>query len=187
MSYNSTIKLKCKCGCGKYPTMSCFGYNYQCLPPDLKEKAGTKKKVQIKNRNKRVALASKVRKAQRETDGTEERELWFLFQRQKMTGVCQEGGCKESTNKNNDVYFRWSICHIVPKSLVPSVSTHPHNCIELCWQHHSEFDATFDKASKMQCFAETKRRFELFKHLIPADEMRKINPHLMHPDTADPS
>lgn len=179
MAYNSTIKnKKCRCGCDKWPTLSCFGYNYNCLPPDLKEKAGTKKKVQIKNKNKRVALSNKVRAAQRQVDGVD-RELWYNAQRKKMIGVCQEESCNQTTNKDHDVYFRWSICHIVPKSLVPSVSTHPDNWMELCWQHHSEFDATFEKASNMKCFAEAKRKFQTFKDKIPAFEMRKINPHLI--------
>lgn len=174
MAYSS-IKIKCKCGCHRVPTMSCFGYNYNCLPPDLREKAGTKKALQIKNQNTRKAISSKVRNIPKEDSEYSLQELWYISRRHLMTGYCTEEGCHSSTNKNNDTYYRWSVCHIVPKKLIPSVATHPDNWIELCWQHHSEFDSTFDKAAKMKCFPEAKRKFELFRHLIPKEEMRKIN------------
>lgn len=178
MSYSTIERKKCKCGCHRFPTMSCFGYNYNCLPPDLKEKAGTKKKVQTKNQNRKKALRVKVRSLNRLSDGTEERELWFLMKKHEMTGFCTEEGCKESTNKNHPVYYRWSICHIAPKKSVPSVATHPDNWIELCWQHHSELDSSFEKAKNMKCFPEVKRKFNLFKHLIPNTELRRVNPYL---------
>lgn len=161
--------------------MSCFGYNYNCLPHDLKEKAGTKKMIQKKNFDKTKTLSSKLRMAQYESikELPNLQELWYISKKYQMTGFCTEEGCKKSTNKGNDVYFKWSICHIVPKKLVPSVATHPDNFIELCWQHHSEFDSTFDKSKSMKCFAEAKRKFKLFEHLIPDSEKRKINPYLL--------
>lgn len=102
---------------------------------------------------------------------------WYLDRRKEMCGVCCE--CGKTTSRGSDKYFTWSICHIVPKSLVPSVATHEHNWIELCQQHHQEFDSTFDKAEKMMCFGEVKQKFQLFKHLIPNEQLRKINPHLL--------
>lgn len=187
MAYSTIERKKCKCGCNKYPTMSCFGYNYNCLPQELKEKAGTKKKVQIKNKNARVSAAYKIRKEQRKTDGTEERELWFIMKKHEMTGTCAEPGCKESTNKYHSVYYRWSICHIAPKAYCPSVATHPDNYVELCWQHHSEFDSSFEKAAKMGVFVEAKRKFNLFKHLMPNSELRKVNPYLLETNSFKPS
>jgi len=181
MAYSSIPRKKCKCGCGRYPTLSCKGYNFNCVPDELKEQVGTRRKVQIRNQNARKAISVKIRADNRKkVEYSEEtvKEAWFKARRREMTGFCQEEGCRNRTNRESDTYFRWSVCHIVPKSLVSSVAYHPLNWIELCWQHHSEFDATFDKAAKMNCFAEAKRKFELFKHLIPPEELRKINPHL---------
>ena len=184
----STIKpKKCKCDAckadpekAKYITLSCEGFYYEHMPEDVAKRAGTKKQVQQRNFNRRKVIAHKVRIAQKEVDGGNDQDTWYLLRRYQMKGFCSEAGCTSSTNPKSDEYFRWSICHIVPKSLCPSVATHPENFIELCWQHHSEFDATFDKAAAMKCFAEAKRKFELFKDLIPAHEMRKINPHLLN-------
>lgn len=105
-------------------------------------------------------------------------DLFYRLRREEMKGKCSEPGCYATTNKMSDKYFKWSICHIVPKSTIPSVSTNQFNWIELCWQHHSEMDASFEKQSKMKCFHEIKRRFELFKENIPNDEMRRVSPYL---------
>jgi 5-methylcytosine-specific restriction endonuclease McrA len=185
--HNSTIKIKtCICeACkadpdnAKLQTPSCFFYYYDHLPEKLKEKAGTKKKVQQRNFNRRKVIAHKVRVLQKEVDGGNDQDIWYLLRRYQMKGFCSEPGCTSSTNKKSDEYYRWSVCHIVPKSLVSSVATHPDNWIELCWQHHSEFDATFDKAAAMKCFEEAKRKFNLFKYLIPNEQLRKINPNLL--------
>lgn len=102
---------------------------------------------------------------------------WFMDRRREMDNVCCE--CGGRTNRDSDKYYKWSICHIAPKALVPSVATDINNWVELCWLHHQEFDSTFDRAAAMQCFGEVKQKFQLFKHLIPPEELRKVNPHLL--------
>lgn len=102
---------------------------------------------------------------------------WFMDRRKDMTGVCIE--CGKTTCKNDDKYYKWSIAHIVPKSLIKSVATNEWNWVELCQQHHQEYDNTFDRAAAMMCFGEVKQKFQLFKHLIPPEELRKVNPHLL--------
>lgn len=104
-------------------------------------------------------------------------DRWFKERRKEMVGVCCE--CGKASFKNNDKQYKWSICHITPKSLVPSVATNEFNFLELCWLHHQEFDNTFDRAAAMMCFGEVKQKFQLFKHLIPPQELRKVNPHLL--------
>jgi hypothetical protein len=104
--------------------------------------------------------------------------VWFQARRNEMQNVCCE--CGRQTNKTNEKYYKWSIAHIVPKSLIKSVATNEHNWIELCQLHHQEFDNSFDRAAAMMCFGEVKMKFQLFKHLIPNEEMRKINPHLLN-------
>lgn len=104
-------------------------------------------------------------------------ELWYLARKYEMTGKCEE--CGKTTNKYDDKYYRWSVCHIVPKSLIPSAATNHNNWIELCQYHHQEYDADFDRAARLKCFTNIKLKFETFKHLIPNEELRKINPHLL--------
>lgn len=181
MSIRSIKKKHCKCkpDCDKWPTMSCFGYFYAHLPEDLARKAGTRSKVARQNKNRRIAISNKLRKDQRLVNGESDQEIWYVLRKHEMTGMCSEGDCKTPTNKYSHEYYRWSVAHIVPKKLIPAVATHTDNWIELCWQHHSEFDATFEKAAKMKCFAEAKRKFDLFKHLIPNEQLRKVNPYLL--------
>jgi len=113
-----------------------------------------------------------------ETKGSMELNRWFEERRKEMTNCCVE--CGRTTNKLNNKYYKWSICHIVPKSLVKSVATNQYNFIELCQLHHQEFDSTFDRAANMMCFGEVKLKFQLFKKLIPDYELRKVNPHLLN-------
>lgn len=183
----STIKRKkCKCGkCNHYPSIGFDGYFYLHAPEDIKERQGVKAKKSYQarlNRARKGVLSRKLHEAQKEVDAKETPEItpqwqWYLDRRIEMTGFCSE--CMESTRKAYDKWFSWSVCHIVPKSLVPSVAMHEHNWVELCWLHHQEFDSTFDKAAAMQCFPEIKQKFQLFKHLIPPQELRKVNPHLL--------
>lgn len=173
------IKKKCK-GCNtKYPAIGLGGYCWSCVPEDIKEKVGTKRKVAQRNKNQRVSLASRLRAVEREINGEGSLELWYMARHYDMTGICEN--CGAATEKHHPKYFRWCIAHLVPKSLCPSVATHFYNFGELCKDVcHPEYDSNFDAASKMKCFTEFKRRFGLFKHLIPPEEARKINPHLLN-------
>lgn len=179
MTY-STIKRKyCKCDveCTRMPTIGYSGYYAPHAPEEVKEKKELQRAETRKRSNARKADSIKLRSLARKTNGESEMELWFKARRQDMTGFCAECGAKSF--KNHPTQFTWSIAHIVPKSLCPSVSTHYLNFIELCWLHHQEFDSTFDKASKMLVFAEAKSKFSEFKHLLPKEELRKVNPFLL--------
>jgi hypothetical protein len=54
---SSSIKQnKCKCGCGKYPSMSCSGYNYACVPPEIKQAKEAEKEAKSKRISARPLL-----------------------------------------------------------------------------------------------------------------------------------
>lgn len=174
--YSSIKRKKCKCGNPKcYPTLGFGGFNAKCASQEIKENAGSKYDLARKKKNARLA----VRKSYKNED-FEKKVLWYKSRRYEMTGVCHEPNCGNKTNKDSDKYYTWSVCHIVPKSLVPSVAYHVQNWVELCWQHHYEFDSNFDTAKEMGIFKEAKRKFNQFKHLIPNEELRKVNPHLLN-------
>jgi hypothetical protein len=178
MAY-SNIKKHCKNNCGRVPVLGLSGYCWVCLPEEIKIKVGNKRDLAIKKKNARLSAISKIRGQERAKNGESEKSLWYKARRYEMIGVCMEKDCGKSTNKDNNKYFSWSVCHIVPKSLVPSVAFHSGNWIELCQEHHAKFDSTFGNASRMNCFDIAKRKFQLFKQLIPFDELRKINPNLL--------
>ncbi len=94
-----------------------------------------------------------------------------------MTGKCCN--CGGATQKDSDKFYKRNCAHIVSKAHIPSVSTHYKNIIELCWQCHFDYDKDFQSAASMNCFNEAKRKFDLFKHLIPNEELRKVNPHFL--------
>lgn len=189
MKYSTIKKKKCKCGkCNHYPTIGFDGFFYLHAPQEIKDRQGLKAKKSYQNklnRAKKTLLSRKLHDAQKEADAKNKPEnspqwQWFLDRRVEMTNCCIE--CGASTRKAYDDFY-WRICHITPKSLVPSVAMNENNWIELCWLHHQEFDSTFDRAAAMQCFPEVKQKFQLFNHLIPPHELRKINPHLLKLNT----
>lgn len=179
MAYSSITKKKCKGNCNRYPVMGLDGWCWSCVPEEIKIKVGNKRRLAQKKKNSRLSQVAKLRTAQKELTGENELDLWYLARKYEMVDRCTEPGCTKRTNKFSEKYYRWSVCHIVPKSLVPSVATHFYNFVELCQDHHNEYDSTFDKAKNLKCFPEIKRRFGLFQHLIPADELRKVNPFLL--------
>lgn len=70
-----------------------------------------------------------------------EQEQWYKDRNKEMTGRCVE--CGEKSTKGHFKYWKYSICHILPKSIFPSIATHPLNFIELCYfgnSHHSNMD-----------------------------------------------
>lgn len=70
-----------------------------------------------------------------------ELEVWFIHRAKECKGVCFECGGKST--KGDPKYWKYSICHILPKSLFPSIRTHVLNFVELCYfgnSHHSNMD-----------------------------------------------
>jgi hypothetical protein len=106
---------------------------------------------------------------------SEDKELenWFLERRKEMCTYCAE--CGKHTFKNNDKQYKWSICHLLPKSIFESVATHKDNCIFLCWLHHQELDSSWDNAKKMFIWDEVKYKVQSFLHLVT--EKHKILEH----------
>lgn len=76
----------------------------------------------------RIGEAGK-RNAKEDSAHEKELDIWFKEIRKKLTGFCQ-CGCGEKSQKKNDPFFKASICHIFPKSIFPSVATHPLNYVE---------------------------------------------------------
>jgi hypothetical protein len=165
MAYSSIQKKKCKCGCNKYPSIGCNGYAYSCMPQELKEKVGNKRKLQIKNRNKRNAAALKLHKVQRELNGDSELDLWFSLKMNTCEKICEN--CGASLLNYNEWEWRGSQHHIIEKSKIngcPSVATNPYNHGVLgYWCCHSQWHTSWSNAVKMPFFKIAKERFELFK------------------------
>lgn len=82
-------------------------------------------------------------KAEKERLGGEDTDLVKFFKgaMKRMTGKCLWCGANTETH-----IYKWaifSICHLLDKreTMCPSVKCHPRNWIELCPDHHTEFDS----------------------------------------------
>lgn len=155
---NSTIitrKKKLKCGC--------YDYNFS--------KGRCKMHATIED------TATRIIKYRNETIQKNKEELWDWFKerRKEMKGKCSH--CGNPSSKKDDDKFHFSIAHILPKSLFPSIATHPDNWIELCfWGNscHTNFDNSTIDLIDMNCFDEIIEKFiRLYPNIIP-EERRRI-------------
>lgn len=84
----------------------------------------------------------------------EELDKWFDMQRNlaiSSGGKCQNCGCSIMNDLQSQETWIWRrvLCHVIAKSKYPSISTHPLNCIFMCWSDHASYDSTWSKARQM--------------------------------------
>lgn len=107
-------------------------------------------------------------------DNKEDLWDWFRERRKEMKGVCAH--CGESTTKKDDAKFHYSIAHILPKRLFPSVATHKDNWIELCfWGNscHTNFDNYMLDMIDMNCFDQIIEKFiRMYPDIAPQEKRR---------------
>jgi len=100
---------------------------------------------------------------------------WFFDRRFEMKGVCKHCGGKSC--KDDDKYYKFSICHIFPKAYFKSIATHPDNWIELCfWSNncHGNMDNKTLDLTEMNCWAEIVEKATRIYLSIAKEERRRI-------------
>jgi hypothetical protein len=100
---------------------------------------------------------------------------WFEERRKELTGRCWH--CGAPSCKNNDQYYKFSIAHILPKRLFPSVAKHSLNYIELCfWNNscHTNFDNNTLDITDLNCFDTVIERFVAMYPYIDKKERKYI-------------
>lgn len=106
---------------------------------------------------KRIALEKsekELHKAQGTSEQDAELDDWFKARRKELTGTCS-CGCGNSTTKNDDQKYKFSICHILPKAKFKSVATHPLNYLELSfWDgcHTNMDNRSMELWPNMECW-----------------------------------
>jgi hypothetical protein len=70
-------------------------------------------------------------------------DLFFASLRPSMTGKCLF--CNAPTNKKDDDKFHFSLAHLLPKVLFPSVALMKENIIELCFWGEQSCHTNFDQ------------------------------------------
>jgi len=102
----------------------------------------------------------------------EKLQLWFSDRRKEMIGGCEN--CGKRSCKDNEKFWKWSIAHVLPKSIFKSVNKSQFNWIELCVDCHNTYDRDWETASKMPVFKLAIEKFNLFKDQIAEEEKRRI-------------
>jgi hypothetical protein len=107
-------------------------------------------------------------------------DLWFDDRRKDLVGKCRHCGGKSC--KHDDKYYKFSICHILPKAYFPSVATHPLNFVELCfWERncHGNMDNKVLDMTDMNCWDEIVEKFLSMYPSIDKAERKRIPATLM--------
>lgn len=100
------------------------------------------------------------------------RHLWFSARRFEMTGYCQ-CGCGNKSSKDDDRYFKFSACHILPQRHFQSVQWHPLNWVEMAFWGgcHTNFDNKgSDNWDKLKCWDLIVERFKILYPLTLPEE-----------------
>ena len=78
---------------------------------------------------------------------------------------------------DNDIYWKFSIAHLLPKAYVKSVRTHPDNWLELCHFGngcHNMYDTNMLDLMDMNCFDTVINKFVAMYPSIALQERRRI-------------
>ena len=173
--HNSLIRIKtavCK-GCGNSLPIKAKGLCQNCYSNQLR----------LKSYNKSIkAQETETRGFVREKEdslvmvgNSAELNRWFNDRRLELTGYCHH--CGKRSCKDDDKYFKFSICHILPKAYVKSVATNPFNFLELCfWGEnscHSQLDNSMLDLIELNCFDEVVVKFQkMYPSIIPSERRR---------------
>lgn len=155
------------------PTIGCQGYHHDCNPEKKQELID-----RVKKRNALKRDSGSIRKLIKpdiKIVGSAELNRWFNERRKELDGKCKH--CGNPSCKNDEKYFKFSICHILPKAYFPSVATHPKNFIELCfWGNncHGNMDNKMLDLTEMNCWDEIVTKFCQMYPIIDAKEKKRI-------------
>lgn len=179
--FNSKIKIKyCNCSpdCKRYPTKYCGDKNYNCLTDEEKQVIGTRNKLFKKKQAYNNAQKRMIHIAQNKvSEDAQKLVLWFKYQMQVSKKVCEN--CGASLDHYTEKEWYGSQHHIIEKKLCPSVASHPQNHLVLgFWCCHSQWHTSWLNSSKMPCFEEAKRKYQLFKDCIVENEFKNVNIYL---------
>ncbi|HEY9342153.1 MAG TPA: hypothetical protein VIQ23_11260 [Hanamia sp.] len=142
------------------------------MPDELKEKVGSKRRLQIKKNNAAKYAATKLRMGRYSADV--DLKNWFKFHMINSKMVCENCGEDLSHYNEND----WKGCqhHVLEKSIFHSVSTVLNNHVVLGkWCCHSQFHTSMLNASKMNIFDKCTKIVNELYPLLTNEEKGKIS------------
>jgi len=115
------------------------------------------------------------------SDGDTLKEQWFKARRKEMTGVCAFV-CGDPSQKHDNILFRSSAAHILPKCDFESVMYHPFNYVERrFWAginggnacHTMMDEAGLGRWPNMEDWPDIKAKFMILAPLLTEEEKGK--------------
>lgn len=104
--------------------------------------------------------------------------VWFNMQLKQSPERCEN--CNTVIVIPYNLPKRTRVCHIVPKSSIDSVKTHPLNRWFGCWQCHTNYDQwPAEKVATMNVIKVCRERFAIFETEIAEDEKKYIPNYLI--------
>lgn len=113
--------------------------------------------------------------AQLKNSGDDKKDKWFVARRKELVGICQ-CGCARKSSKQEDDFYRASICHIFPQRLFPSIQLHPLNSVERnFWDgcHTNMDNKSMDLWPNFADWDDIKERFYILAQLLTEEERAK--------------
>lgn len=100
------------------------------------------------------------------------KEKWFKARRKEMVGTCQ-CGCGGKSSRNDDINFRSSAAHILPKKDFESVMYHKFNWVERAFYggcHTNMDNRGLDLWPNMADWEDIKEKFHVLAPLLTEEE-----------------
>lgn len=143
----------------------------------IKANAGLPKPKKIYTLRKVSLKKAEQQKAEKDLLNGDDTLLqkWFKIIRKKLVGICQ-CGCGQKSQKDDELYFRNSCCHIFPKRDFPSVMYHPLNYVERrFWGgcHSVMDDTSMDRWPGMADWDDIVEKFHILASLLTDEERAK--------------
>jgi len=157
--------------------------NHQTLRTDISHESIMQRAIKKQRQNAVKLDSTKVRKIAIEVKPPKDYAVldrWYKDRRKELDGHCHH--CKGVSCKDSDKYYKFSICHILPKAYFPSVVTHPSNFVELCFWNkncHGNMDNKMLDLIEMNCWDEIVTKFCIMYPSIAENEKRRIPPILI--------
>ena len=112
----------------------------------------------------------------KENRGTEDTELqkWYGHIMQKEIPTCWE--TKEKIDIRDRMGWQGSIAHILSKSQIPSVRTHPLNymILKMWGGTHGQYDSTWENAAKMKIWPYACKIINILYPILTREEKAKL-------------
>lgn len=111
----------------------------------------------------------------KDANGDTLKDIFFESMRKRLTGTCQ-CGCGQKTQKDDDLYYRFCICHVFPQRLFESIQFHPMVWVERKFFggcHANMDDKSMDLWPNFADWDDIKEKFHLLAPLLTDQERKK--------------